>query len=73
MEKCDFQWEALRKTTIPLYRGGDFLKREAAWTVCRSKDWGGGVDKKEVGEGGGVFEGRFDTAIHTMILERLVL
>ena len=52
MEKCDFQWEALRKTTIPLYRG-DFLKREAAWTVCRYKDggWGGGggVDKKEGG------------------------
>ena len=56
MEKCDFQWEALRKTTIPLYRG-NFLKREAAWTVCRYKD------------GGGVSEGRFDTAIHTMILE----
>ena len=67
MEKCDFQWEALRKTTIPLY-WGNFLKREAAWTVCRYKDGeGGGVDKKEGGGGG--FEGRFDTAIHTMILE----
>ena len=56
MEKCDFQWEALRKTTIPLYR-----------TVCRYKDGrGGGLTRKR---GEGVFEGRFDTAIHTMILE----